>query len=810
WKGKFNKCVTLECFMAGCIFSPGAFIVGGGFESGIGFWFVFTVMMVVLCLEGKKRRNLLILQIIFDGIVSALIIAKAPVVGRLGNISDMSAHKFHVISMFFCIGGVAMLVGFLMWVYRHELVKSEDQRLSMEIMKVEAEKANMVKTDFLANMSHELRTPMNAIIGMSRIALREDMPANVRVHIQDIFNSSNVLLAIVNDLLDFSKIESGSMKLSPSTYQFSSLIHDVVTIIQFRLREKNVEFRQEIDKSIPNMLYGDEVRVKQILINLLGNAVKFTNDGYIKLSINWKHVGDSALFTISVADTGQGIRQENLVTIFDRFSRVEMDKYRTQEGTGLGLPITKNLIDLMHGNISVESTYGVGSVFTVTLSQKIINDAPMYGTAVNRQNKEMEDINSTSAEEKQVRPVFEGARVLAVDDNKMNLKVVKGLLAPYKVTLDLALSGQQALKLARENTYNLVLLDHMMPEMDGVETLWRLREDPEFDAPVVALTANAMHGVKKQYLDWGFSEYVPKPIKIQSLEEILRRFLADFMKFGSEASGASSSPAKETKSSEKAEPPKEEKKQDVKEVSTESGKKEAAKSVKEEKPDVKPDEAGTPPGETLDSDVTDSFIPSGEDLETAATSERKDKISSLVSDVMVEENGVKILDFSSRKNSSKFEETSSDDSPEEKEDKKGGSDMEHDTQYDGIPMDLNVEHGLEFALNQVPFYLETLDIYIEETTENRAKMDEYIKSKDMPNYAVLVHSLKSNSRTIGALGLGKFAEDMEMKSKEGDYAYVSERHDKLMCDLEYIHSLVNKYLEEHADEREEDDDDLFL
>lgn len=388
-----------------------------------------------------------------------------------------------------------------------------------------AENASKAKSDFLANMSHEIRTPINAVIGMNEMILRESKDKNILEYAATINSASNNLLSIINDILDFSKIESGKMEIDEHEYKLGALLNDVVNMINIKAKQKGLDFDVNVDEQLPNDLYGDDFRIKQVLTNLLSNAVKYTNYGRVRLSVSGTidEQNNNVRLKLSVEDTGIGIEQQDQEMLFQNFSRFDLENTRHIEGTGLGLAITHRLVELMAGSMEVESAYGKGSVFTVFLAQNITGDDTI-GNFIMRYNK------ANASPEAGYKATFTApdAAVLAVDDNHMNLMVVKNLLKDTKVDLTLCMGGDEALELVRENSYDIILLDHMMPVMDGMETLRHLRTMPgnmSKDAVVIALTANAVSGVREMYLQAGFDDYMSKPISGKLLEEMLEKHL---------------------------------------------------------------------------------------------------------------------------------------------------------------------------------------------------------------------------------------------------------------------------------------------
>jgi len=383
----------------------------------------------------------------------------------------------------------------------------------------EAVAANKAKSQFLANMSHEIRTPINAIIGMTEIILREYSNPKVEGYAHDINDAASNLLQIVNDILDITKIESGKMKLIAVEYSPIEMINGIRNIIYSRAQQKNLSVILDMDNDLPSKLFGDEIRIRQILINLITNAIKYTQKGSIIISAHGERKDKKIALSISVKDTGIGIKKEDLPKLLEKFQRIEESRNRNIEGTGLGLNITNELLRLMDSKLEIESEYGYGSCFSFVIIQDIINDAPAGSFKKEEKMTGKKHSCSFSAPD---------ARILIVDDNKMNLKIAYKLLEPSDAKIDLANSGKECIEMTEKKKYDVILMDHMMPEMDGIETLNKLKELQGInkDTPVIALTANAIVGAKEEYIKAGFVDYLSKPIHYEELEILIMKYLS--------------------------------------------------------------------------------------------------------------------------------------------------------------------------------------------------------------------------------------------------------------------------------------------
>ncbi len=434
------------------------------------------------------------------------------------------------------IGAFVALCLILITYMRSSIKAAENRELKVE--REAALQASKTKSEFLSNMSHEIRTPINAILGMNEMILRESRNETILEYAENIRNASNNLLGIVNDILDFSKIEAGKMEIIPVEYELSSLLNDLVNMIQKRATDKGLELIVNVDEKLPMILFGDEIRIKQVVTNILTNAVKYTEKGSVTLSVECSQKSaDKITLKFGVKDTGIGIKQEDIQKLFSAFERIEEKRNRTIEGTGLGMNITKKLLNMMGTVLQVESVYGEGSNFWFEIEQKIIKDEPIGNFE--------EAFRNSLKQHKKYHEKFTApnAKILVVDDTVMNLTVVKGLLKQTKIQIDTAESGFECLKLVAKNIYDIIFLDHRMPEMDGIETLRKMQNMPDNlneTTPVISLTANAISGAREQYIAAGFSDYLTKPINSVKLEELIMKYLpAEKIQAASETEPAS-------------------------------------------------------------------------------------------------------------------------------------------------------------------------------------------------------------------------------------------------------------------------------
>ncbi|RKM61125.1 DegV family EDD domain-containing protein [Butyrivibrio sp. CB08] len=506
---------------------PAAFYYGGGIRGGGAIWIIFAFLYTGLVVGARWKPVM-------------LIILTAETIGfyldgyfhpeRVVHHSERMYYIDSVISIILVGIICCAMVWFVEWLFRAENKRAREETLKFEEL-------NKSQNRFFSSMSHEIRTPINSILGLNEIILRqEDASDEIIKDAGNIQGAGKMLLSLVNDILDLSKIEAGKMDIIPVNYSVATLVSEIVNMIWLRAEQKGLEFKVEIDPAIPQELFGDEMRIKQILVNLLNNAVKYTKEGTVTLHIEEEDIRDDSVHILfSVSDTGMGIKQDALPYLFNAFERFDEDKTIKIEGTGLGLSIVKQLVDLMGGDITVSSVYTQGSTFTVSLWQKVSNpmavgdiDLTNYGSVTNGRRYEA----SFTAPE---------ARILIVDDNEMNLEVEKKLLLGTKMAIDTADSGEEALVMTTNNRYDIILMDHLMPGMSGIECMQRIRKQAggrNNHVPIIVLTANAGSENRELYSSSGFDGYLVKPVSGQQLEETLLAHLPEAVLLRSEGTEA--------------------------------------------------------------------------------------------------------------------------------------------------------------------------------------------------------------------------------------------------------------------------------
>ncbi len=512
---------------------PPMFILSGGIESGASVWLALGVLYIFVMFKGLKMYIFLVGCTIVYALTYYFAYAYPE------YIVPMPTRGLAHFDAWFSVLVIGFIGGFIL--KAHMNVFEKEHQLNLKQRK-ELENNQNARNAFFANMSHEIRTPINTIIGLNEMTLRECDDTKIREYAKDIQVASNMLLNQVNDILDFSQMEMDKMHIVPVKYNTVHLFGDLIELIRLRMEKKNLEFNLNISPKLPTVLYGDEIRLKQIFLNLLDNAVKYTQEGSITFDVQSEMYEKGKIYLkVTVADTGIGIRNEDLEHIYDSFVRADEKRNRRIMGTGLGLSITKELVTMMGGEINVDSIYTKGTIFTIIISQDVVDEVPIG---------EIDFLQMSKRTEEKYVPMFEApdARILIVDDNRMNLMVTSKLLEGCKVQIDQATSGAECLKMTRKNSYHVILLDYMMPDMDGRQTLKEIRTQENGQCQktaVIALTGNALPGAGKMYYELGFDGYVEKPIRGKLLEkEILEALPSEIVKYYSEENASSKTESK--------------------------------------------------------------------------------------------------------------------------------------------------------------------------------------------------------------------------------------------------------------------------
>ena len=712
------------------------------------FAFVYFLLIVLMLINIKKIRNrkyIPVIILIFEGILIMLIQIFYPQLNYIINPSTVIT----CLVMYFTI--------------ENPDVKMIEQ---LNIAKDTAEKANRAKSDFLSSMSHEIRTPLNAIVGFSECIINADSLEEAKDNANDVITASNTLLEIVNGILDISKIEAGKLELIENDYDTQKLFNDVIKLIRVRIGDKPLDFRVSIAEDLPPVLYGDHGNVKKILINLLTNAVKYTDNGYINLNVKCVKTEQICRLIVSVKDTGRGIKKEDIAKLFTKFQRVDEDRNTTIEGTGLGLAITKQLVQMMNGNIVVNSVYGEGSEFTVAIDQRL---------SLAKIEVEKNDITDFNLD-------LTGKKILIVDDNKLNIKVAEKILIKYNPTIDSCESGFECLEKVKSNNYDLILLDDMMPKMRGSEVLVKLKENPNFNTPVIVLTANAINGMEEQYLSKGFNGYLAKPIEKDKLFYILNKYLGN----------SKSMQNPETKVVENQMTDYSNKKVlvvDDNKVNITI----TCNFLKPYKFNIDFCESGKEclekSNNNYDLIFMDIMMPEMDGVQTLHKLKENPNFNTVVIALTadaVEGAEQKYLNEG-------FDDYIAKPLIKEKLDNKIKRNINKNNINYLKEKGININSSLEL-LGDIKTYNEILKEYVNGINEKITNLTNFKNNNDMENYAILVHSLKSESRYLGFDKLADICLQHELKSKENDATYVNNNFNVLLTELNNILEIVKQYL----------------
>ncbi len=504
---RYELCYTITVFVIFIVAFTFIFFFGGGYHGAMPFFFIFAVVFTIYMIQGLKAIVIAVIELIYyTGLCTLAYLFPETV-----SINNSDIYNFTEVLVGYL--SVSIMLGSTMFI---QFKMYNKQNKELEAANNEAIKLNKAKSSFLANMSHEIRTPINVMLGMNEMILRESESIKIKNYSANIKGAGKILMQLINNVLDVSKIESGKFSLINEEYKTHNLIKELSMIGEEQASNYGLSFNTEVDSSLPSVLIGDFVHLTQIIVNFLGNAAKYTKEGNITLKVSKKQGRelDEILLVVSVIDTGLGIKKENINKLFEAFTRGERDPNEYIEGTGLGLSIAKSLAELMGGQVSVESEWGVGSTFTLEVIQRVLDTTPI-------ERDSMLFWKIDDLEESRVTFIAPNVRVLVVDDNKENLQVIRLLLSNTLMDIETAESGLKSIEMVDSKKYDVILMDYMMPDINGIDTLRQLKRNPSFNIPVVALTANIVSGTKEKLLKEGFVKYISKPILWEVLEDTL-------------------------------------------------------------------------------------------------------------------------------------------------------------------------------------------------------------------------------------------------------------------------------------------------
>ena len=740
--------------------------------------FIFTIMVIISTLflpcipvvnngtidsAGLSPEVAVISIIVYiAGILISIVVS---IIRNIKNIRNKKYYPLYSLILLGCFGVLLrhyfpelVIEPFIMMyvlLIMYHTIENPDLKMirELQVAREQADKANKAKTDFLSSMSHEIRTPLNAIVGFSECIIDDTTLEDAKTNAKDIVNASQTLLEIVNGILDISKIEAGKIEIVNSKYNAIETFEELAKLITPKMNEKGLDFTYSIAPDIPNTLFGDHANLKKIITNLLSNASKYTDKGFVRYEVNCVNSGDVCRLIISVEDSGRGIKKESIDKMFTKFQRLDEDKNSTIEGTGLGLAITKQLIELMGGKIIVHTIYGSGSKFTVVLNQKI------------------EKADETTTKKIKTTLDLTDVKILLVDDTALNLKVASKLLQKYNANyIETGSSGFECIdRIQRGEKYDLILLDDMMPKMTGVETLQKLKQIPGFDIPTIALTANAITGMREKYLKDGFNDYLAKPIERDQLIRVVNQVLGRNI--------TEDIPMIERSESNEA----------TKTINEPENKK---NQTNEEVPEVIPVSENVEEELGTKIDLTERDNNNNIDFENVASKTpfvgEPVRVINSFQTLVKKQDDIEELNLDENNNNEVI----------------NANNQVDDNLYDRTFLEKNgvdINHGLEL-LGDMEMYNMTMNDFMAEVDSKWNNIINYKNNSDMKNYSIEVHSLKSDCKYLGFMTLAEIAYQHELKSKDNDLEFVNNNFNQLENEYNKVHEIAKTYVEHNKTE----------